>query len=314
MRTHRWVRAGTSGPPVSDPQDAFPWLVARVFEGSGARGPRPGSTSCRPRPHATARPSREMVSSPARSRRWWWRIASSACSCSPRSPASSAGRRTSSLASGWSARSSPAPLPAGTPSSPSGRPCRRTSASASAWRPRTSTCTAELVEARDFGEIVGRSPALQAVVEKVRQVADTTAPVLLLGRDRHRQGAARPRDPRARPAARPALHRRQLRRPARHAHRERALRPREGRLHRRDPGEARSVRARRPRDAPPRRDRRARARPPDEAPPRPRGRRDPAARVDGDAQGRRPDHRGHEPRPAPGHARRAGSGRISTTG
>jgi transcriptional regulator with GAF, ATPase, and Fis domain len=40
---------------------------------------------------------------------------------------------------------------------------------------------AELVEARDFVEIVGRSPALQAVVEKVRQVADTTAPVLLLG-------------------------------------------------------------------------------------------------------------------------------------
>jgi transcriptional regulator with GAF, ATPase, and Fis domain len=39
----------------------------------------------------------------------------------------------------------------------------------------------ELVEARDFDEIVGRSPALQAVVEKVRQVADTSAPVLLLG-------------------------------------------------------------------------------------------------------------------------------------
>ena len=40
---------------------------------------------------------------------------------------------------------------------------------------------AELVEARDFGEIVGRSPILLRVVEKVGQVADTTAPVLLLG-------------------------------------------------------------------------------------------------------------------------------------
>ena len=40
---------------------------------------------------------------------------------------------------------------------------------------------AELVEARDFGEIVGRSPILLRVVEQLGQVADTTAPVLLLG-------------------------------------------------------------------------------------------------------------------------------------
>ena len=40
---------------------------------------------------------------------------------------------------------------------------------------------AELVEARDFVEIVGRSPVLRKVVEKVAQVADTNAPVLLLG-------------------------------------------------------------------------------------------------------------------------------------
>ena len=40
---------------------------------------------------------------------------------------------------------------------------------------------AELGEARDFSEIVGRSAALHAALEKVRQVADTGAPVLLLG-------------------------------------------------------------------------------------------------------------------------------------
>jgi formate hydrogenlyase transcriptional activator len=40
---------------------------------------------------------------------------------------------------------------------------------------------AELVEPHDFGEIVGRSPALRAALEKVRQVADSTASVLLLG-------------------------------------------------------------------------------------------------------------------------------------
>ena len=40
---------------------------------------------------------------------------------------------------------------------------------------------AELDEAHDFREIVGRSPALRAILERVRQVADTDAPVLLLG-------------------------------------------------------------------------------------------------------------------------------------
>jgi transcriptional regulator with GAF, ATPase, and Fis domain len=40
---------------------------------------------------------------------------------------------------------------------------------------------AELDEAHDIREIVGRSPALRATLEKVRQVADTDAPVFLLG-------------------------------------------------------------------------------------------------------------------------------------
>ena len=40
---------------------------------------------------------------------------------------------------------------------------------------------AELDAAHDFHEIVGGSPALRVTLEKVRQVADTDAPVLLLG-------------------------------------------------------------------------------------------------------------------------------------
>ena len=40
---------------------------------------------------------------------------------------------------------------------------------------------AELGEARDFSEIVGQSAALHAALERVRRVADTSAPVLLLG-------------------------------------------------------------------------------------------------------------------------------------
>ncbi len=104
-------------------------------------------------------------------------------------------------------------------------------------------------------------------------------------RDRHRQGAPRPRDPCPQPPQPRPPHRRQLRRPARHPHRERALRPREGRLHRRHPGQARSVRAGRRRHPVPRRDRRPGARPPDEAPPRPPGRRVPAPRVHRDPEG-----------------------------
>jgi transcriptional regulator with GAF, ATPase, and Fis domain len=45
----------------------------------------------------------------------------------------------------------------------------------------TTALHTELVEAPDFSEIVGRSPALRRAVEKLRQVADTSTPVLLLG-------------------------------------------------------------------------------------------------------------------------------------
>ena len=32
VRTHQWVREGMSGPPVIEPRDAFPWLLAQVLE------------------------------------------------------------------------------------------------------------------------------------------------------------------------------------------------------------------------------------------------------------------------------------------
>ena len=53
------------------------------------------------------------------------------------------------------------------------------------------------------------------------------------GRVGHRQGAVRPRDPRSEPPRRRAVHHRQLRGPPRRPGRERAVRPREGGLHRR---------------------------------------------------------------------------------
>jgi transcriptional regulator with GAF, ATPase, and Fis domain len=59
---------------------------------------------------------------------------------------------------------------------PAGNECLRQRLGA-----ETAFLHAELVEAPDLGEIVGRSPALRRAMAKVRQVADTTTPVLLLG-------------------------------------------------------------------------------------------------------------------------------------
>ena len=119
-------------------------------------------------------------------------------------------------------------------------------------------------------------------------------------RERHRQGAARPRHPRREPARGRALHRRLVRRPDRDAPRERALRPREGRLHRRRPPHQGEVRAGRGRHPVPRRDRRhqpqAAARPPARArgPPLLPHRRQRAG------LGGRAHHRLHQPRPQEG--------------
>src|SRR3990172_8153333 len=62
-----------------------------------------------------------------------------------------------------------------------------------------------------------------------------------LRRERHRQGAGRPQHPRDEPPAGRAVHRGQLRRHSRRADRERAVRPRPRRLHRRARGSPRQV-------------------------------------------------------------------------
>ena len=76
----------------------------------------------------------------------------------------------------------------------------------------------------------------------------------------HRQGARRADDPSVEPARRGAVCRHQLRRDSGDAARERDLRPRARRVHRRDRAARRLLRARRPRHAVPRRDRRDGAR------------------------------------------------------
>ena len=162
---------------------------------------------------------------------------------------------------------------------------------------------AELGEVRDFREIVGQSAALRAALEKVRRVADTSAPVLLLGetgtgkellaRALHTHGPRRDGPFIAvNCAALPAA----LIESELFGHEKGAFtgasQAKPGRFELADRGTLLldEIGELEPR-------------PSGEAPPRPRGRRDPAARRDRDAQGRRARHRRHEPRPPPGHAR-----------
>ena len=105
----------------------------------------------------------------------------------------------------------------------------------------------------------------------------------------------------------------QLRGPARGPDRERAVRPRAGRLHRRRPPAARPVRARRRRHDLPRRGRRAAPVGPGQAPPRPPAARVRARRRDRDPADRRPGRSRPPTATCPGRSPPAGSARTCTT-
>ena len=108
--------------------------------------------------------------------------------------------------------------------------------------------------------LVGSSPAMQKIAALIEKVAPTDATVLVRGAERHGQGAGGPRAPRQQPAARPPAGDDQLRRLAGDPAGERAVRPREGRLHRGGAGQAGPGRGGRGRHAVHRRDRRDGAR------------------------------------------------------
>ena len=172
----------------------------------------------------------------------------------------------------------------------------------------------------DFA-MIGKGAAMRAIFDKVAKTAPIDGPRADHRRERHRQGAGRARDPRALQARRRAVRQAQLRGDPVGADRERAVRPREGRVHRRDPAAARQVRARRRRHAVPRRDRRHEPERAGQGPARAAGERARARRRRRDDQGRRArrrrdeqgsagrDRRGPVPRgpllPARGRADRA---------
>ena len=118
------------------------------------------------------------------------------------------------------------------------------------------------------------------------------------GRERRGQGAGRAFDPPDEPPPRPAVRRGRLRDAQREPAAERALRPPEGRLHRRDRPQARSLRGRRHRDALSRRDRRGQPGAAGQAAARARDRQLPASRQHGGPEGRRAAGGRDQPRPA----------------
>ena len=132
-------------------------------------------------------------------------------------------------------------------------------------------------------------------------------------RDRHRQGAHRPCDSPHQPPAVRCDGQGQLRGAAGHARRERALRARARRLHRRRATEEGPVRAGAQGDDPAGRGRRPAARGAGEAAPRAAGARVRARRGDADGQGGRARDCGHQPRAGRGRAPRGRSGRTCSS-
>ena len=153
----------------------------------------------------------------------------------------------------------------------------------------------ELRERYDFSHILGTSGAMRQVCEQVVQVARTNTTVLIRGESGTGKEliaqAIHYNSLRARQAVREG----ELRRASRDADRVRALRLREGRVHRRRAAQEGPLRARRRRHAAARRDRRRQPRDPGEAAAGAAGAGVRAPRRHPAAEGRRPADRGHQP-------------------
>ena len=149
-------------------------------------------------------------------------------------------------------------------------------------------------------QMVGESPSLRQVWDAVRRAAPTNATVLITGESGVGQGAGRARHPPQQPAQGRALRAGQLRGHPRGADRERALRPREGLVHRRDREADRQVRAGPQGHDLPGRGRRHEPAHPGQGAARPAGGRGRAHRLPEDDQGGRARHRRHQQGPRGG--------------
>ena len=162
--------------------------------------------------------------------------------------------------------------------------------------------------------IAGRSRLMQEVIRTARAGRADQEHRPHHRRDRDRQGARGARHPRAQRRARSAAHQGQLRGHSRDPARVRAVRPRQGRLHRCNREQEGAVRAGRRRHAVPRRDCDDERRAPGQAAAGAAGARVRAARVGEEPARRRAGDCGHQPRPAADGARRPLPGGSRSTG
>jgi transcriptional regulator with GAF, ATPase, and Fis domain len=179
-RTHVWVRAGTIGPPPSDRRDAFPWLAAQVLEGRKIVA----LTRLDDLPPEAARDraslERNSVVSGALAplvvadRVLGSVVFATVTRVQHWSPDLVARLRLVGeiLANALLRRETEVSLRLALAEN---RQLREQ------LEAENLSLKAELSEHRDFGEIVGRSDALRQVLDKVGPVADTGAPVLILG-------------------------------------------------------------------------------------------------------------------------------------
>ena len=153
-----------------------------------------------------------------------------------------------------------------------------------------------LQSSHKFSNIIGRSDPMLAVFQLIETIAPTSSTVLITRRVGHRQGAGGAGDSLQLAAQGAPVRGAQLRRAVGDAARLGALRPHEGRLHRRRHQQEGAHRGRGEGDDFPRRDRRDEPARPGEAAARAAGAQVPAPGRDRGGRGRHPRHRRHQPR------------------
>ncbi len=171
-------------------------------------------------------------------------------------------------------------------------------------RAEIATMSARWKDSGQFGHLWGRSPPMERVYQQISRVAGTSVTRVRHRRERHRQGAGRAHRARPQPAPQAPVRRGQLRRDLAQPDRKRAVRPREGQLHRGRTSAPGFLRARARRHAVPRRDHRDAAGPAGQAAAGAGDRRLHARRLDPGPGGRRARDRGQQPPARTGGRRR----------